>query len=303
MPAIDHTRKLSTGSIDTDDSGGFAINFYDHLGNVTRVRQHAKVAEHEPKSARAAIEAQPQASANKDPSHEIVQSTLPLIDQLLEENYRGQAETFVRTSSRASIRSLASINPSPSAASSRSISSPRTISDPATSYTPTRQGSKGGSFASIQRSQSIQTPPSNHRVVVEPFRVKSVSRSGSGFSPQLSSDLKGSTHSTYGHRVYSIPKSSPGIIKRQYRSSTQNRGPLYFTEQERQAIADLVHEKPRSCDRHTDCTDCTNIEYAYLENKAMPTSIPPEERQKIINNNRSLRNIKNVAITKMTYSL
>jgi hypothetical protein len=39
------------------------------------------------------------------------------------------------------------------------------------------------------------------------------------------------------------------------------------------------------------------LEYAYFENKTMPTSMPPEERQKIINNNRSLRNIKNVCIS------
>ena len=296
MPNKQHSRELSTASTDTDGSGGLGINFYDHLGNVTRVRERFKQPEVEAKSARGFPKVAQPSSNVTEHSYEPEEPPLPLIEKLLEENYRAQAETFVRNSSRASIRSLASNNHSPSIGSNHGDSSPST--GPATYYTPTRQAGKGESFASIQRSRSFQTPPSANKIVLEPFRVKSVSRSGSGFSPKVPSSLRDSTHSTYGHRVYSIPKSSPGIVKRRHRSSTQTRGSLYFTDQERQDIAELVHEKSRSCDRHTDCTDCTNIEYAYYENKAMPTSIPPEERQKIINNNRSLRNIKNVSIAK-----
>lgn len=59
-------------------------------------------------------------------------------------------------------------------------------------------------------------------------------------------------------------------------------------------IEEKIHSKTYSCDKHQDCTDCRNIEYAYHENIIMSTSMPPEERNKIISNNRSLRNIKNV---------
>jgi LAS seventeen-binding protein 1/2 len=109
--------------------------------------------------------------------------------------------------------------------------------------------------------------------------------------------------STYGHRVFKVPENaSPAEIKSRSRStSVAVRGPLYFTKEERQAIAEFVlaSQPTRSC-RHPSCTDCTEIEYAYHENRVMATSLPPEERQKIINNNRSLRNIKNVSITKRT---
>jgi hypothetical protein len=72
---------------------------------------------------------------------------------------------------------------------------------------------------------------------------------------------------------------------------------IYFTEEENLAIQAVVNSRQQGygCEKHENCTDCREIEYSKLENQAMPTSIPPEERQKIINNNRSLRNIKNVS--------
>jgi hypothetical protein len=310
MPNRRHARELSPASVDsagTEESGGLGINFYDHLGNATRITFRELDLEDledlEAKSARgfpgSVFDGQPPTNVSGHASNDLEVPPGPLIEKLLEENYRAQAETFVRNSSRASVRSLALSNHSPSVGSNHSNSSP--VTGPATSDTPTRQVSKGESFASNQRSQSLRTP--SNKVVVEPFRVKSVSRSGSGFSPEVPSGQRHTTPSTYGHRIYSTPtSSSPEIVKRRYRSSTEPRGPLYFTSQERQAIAELVHAKPRSCDRHTDCTDCTNIEYAYYENKTMPTSMAPEERQKIINNNRSLRNIKNVSIRRYEIS-
>lgn len=180
--------------------------------------------------------------------------------------------------------------------------------NPSSVYTPTRKPSKGDNSAPdllhthrslptpSLRTPSLRTSSGANRVIVEPYQTNSGSRrrhsrSGSGFTPGAS------PHSTYGHRIYSVPrlpKNRPHIPKRTERSSNQIRDPLYFTSQERQAISELVHANPRECDRHPNCTDCHNLEYAYFENKTMPTSMPPEERQKIINNNRSLRNIKNV---------
>lgn len=219
---------------------------------------------------------------------------LSLIDKLLEENYRGQAESFVRNSSQASVRSLSltqTSTRSPSIASSRS---------PFELSTPTRNTSKGeniGLDRLLQSQRSLRTPSGANRVIVEPFRVQSGNsrkNDRSGFSPE---SVAPSPHSTYGYRVYSVPRlptNRPHINKRIDRSSASIRGPFFFTSQERQAIGELVHANPRSCNRHPNCTDCYNLEYAYYENKTMPTSMPPEERQKIINNNRSLRNIKNV---------
>jgi hypothetical protein len=224
---------------------------------------------------------------------------LSLIEKLLEENYRGQAETFVRNSSQSSVESLSLTQTS---SRSSSVASLRT-NGPFELSTPTRihnKGENGDSNQLLLSQRSVRTPSGANRVIVEPFRVQSGSsrkNNRSGFSPESVPPVP---HSTYGHLVYSVPRlpiNRPTIIKRSERSSASIRGPLFFTSQERQAIAELVHANSRDCDRHENCTDCHNLEYAYYENKAMPTSMPPEERQKIINNNRSLRNIKNVRIS------
>jgi len=75
--------------------------------------------------------------------------------------------------------------------------------------------------------------------------------------------------------------------------SSNSRLNLYFTSEEHELIDTLVDEKKYDCKGHDNCTDCRNIEYAYHQNKIMNTAIPPEERAKVINNNRSLRTIKN----------
>ena len=231
-----------------------------------------------------------------------------LIEKLLEENYRGQAESFVRLSSQASVQSLSLTQTSSRSSSvASSIRTNGPFERASVVYTPTRKPSKGDNLSSdhlLQTNHSLRTPSGANRVIVEPYLVKSGSsrrkKNRSGFSPESAP----SPHNTYGHRVFTVPRipnNRPTIPKRSERSFVQIRGPFYFTSQERDAIGDLVLANPRECDRHPDCTDCHNIEYAYFENKAMPTSMPPEERQKIINNNRSLRNIKNVRISYLQY--
>jgi hypothetical protein len=254
---------------------------------------------------RIADDAQPQTPTEESPYTDLLQ--LPgnqtpesFLDKLLEENYRGQAESFVRVSSKASARSL-----SLSQAASRAPSF--TSRAPSSTYTPTRKSSKedNQTLDLFQSIRSLRTPSSASiasRVIIEPYRIHSSgdskhSQSRSNFSQDEAAPA--SPHSAYGHRVYrfpQLPPLPPTIPKRTTRSFAPIRGPFYFTGQERQAIADLVHENSHECDRHPNCAECLNVEYAYHENKIMPTSMPPEERQKIINNNRSLRNIKNVCI-------
>src|SRR6266536_3258557 len=107
----------------------------------------------------------------------------------------------------------------------------------------------------------------------------------------------------WSHRVYRLPKNgSPVVLKRVQRNQRSlipepaQRGPLYFTNDERQAFTEEVNAKYPGCDRHgEDCAVCRDIEYAYLEDKLIGTTMSPEDRQKIIANNRALRNIRNVS--------
>jgi hypothetical protein len=222
------------------------------------------------------------------------QPTHKLIDSLLEENYRGQAETFTRNNRRASSRYLShSAGAAPIRSASRTSALPSHL-------TPSRYCGKGNDLP--QRARSLPTPSGVDRIIVEPFRVRSGCgrRSRSDLTSNAKDLPPSSPHITYGHRFYTVPgddQQLPVAKSRPRRSNipeTSNRGIFYFTDEEREAINQLVHAHPRECGRHTDCTECSNTEYAYFENKAMPTSIPPEERNKIISNNRSLRTIKNV---------
>jgi hypothetical protein len=214
-----------------------------------------------------------------------------LIDRLLEQNYRGQAETFTSNNSRASIRSLSLSNRPSESASTQSVSE---SSLTGTFYTPTRRSGKGEDL--LQRTRSLRTPSGATRAIVEPSPVvsDSSSRNRSGLSPSSS------PHVASRHPLYTVPKErqTSSVSNRPSQSSqsseTLSRGAFYFTSKERQAIDDLVHSTLRECEKHKNCIECLHTEYAYYENKAMPTSLSPEERNKIISNNRSLRNIKNV---------
>lgn len=285
---------------------GLGLVFYDHKGKGRRSKIHkfddAREAEYKADSPSLAstpnsvhtTSTSPSIPPSRDPDLE--QPPLALIERLLEENYRGQAETFVRISSRSPVRSRSIGNRSDSSSSASSLIRSAAFD------TPSRHPSRDQTLASLRRSQSLRSPTLSRtfsgtsKVVFEPYRDQvSKQRSGS-FSVAPPPD----SPSTYGYRVFTVPEHvSPRSLKStsRSRSSSITRGPLYFTNEEHQAITELVRSNPRHCERHNNCTDCTNLEYAYHENKAMATSLPPEERQKIINNNRSLRNIKNVRAT------
>jgi len=179
--------------------------------------------------------------------------------------------------------------------------------------TPTRQSSKIPSLASSQRgylrdisssSTRCSTPvlQSESKVILETYRLGANTLNNT--APKTPIERPSSPkigHATYGYRIVTLPVSTPRIKKRSHSTlrpnSQRTRSQLlYFTPEERQAVEELVYAKPINCDHHPNCTDCTDVEFAYQYNKAMPTNMPPEERQRIINNNRSLRNIKNVSL-------
>ncbi|TVY40540.1 Protein csh3 [Lachnellula occidentalis] len=228
--------------------------------------------------------------------------TIDIIDELLEDNYRGQAETFNSISNRVTLwgsslrhkppasyitptrsgRSDINENLKTSQSHQRSASQQNTVNREFIDYRYQYQYQYQYSHGTARRTPSGRT-------IIEAYRETSAS----GLSPALP---PGTPHHTYGHRIYQVPADSPIIVKRQHRQAPPTRaqrGLFYFTEHENTAIQEEVNTKHYSCGKHEHCTDCRETAYSFLENKAMPTSMPPEERQKVINNNRSLRNIKN----------
>jgi hypothetical protein len=100
----------------------------------------------------------------------------------------------------------------------------------------------------------------------------------------------------YAHRIYSKPETvEPAVVRFQHqRSHTVPRPALYFFDDERKSIQQSVLAKKIVCKAHLNCVECVEKEYSYLEIKTMPTTMPPEERAKILAGNRSLRTIKTV---------
>jgi hypothetical protein len=337
----------NAGDSGDESTDGLGINFYDNEGHRKTSKKTCKVGHQEkkfeqnkdededevekseakggsnqpgtdtaaaqPPSLNIATKPLPSMSGLPTDNNDLKKDPLSFIEELLEENYRGQAAIFTRISSRASNRSTSQ------STGKRSVSSPvsRNFTAPSAPFeTPTRQSGNFSSFASIQRNQAIRTPSlqsaalrtpsrgtrgtphSGNRTVLETYSVLSVSkrRHQSGFSPV---EPPASPHTTYGHRIYSVPENASSLLIKKQRQCNLagTRGSLYFWDSERQDIAEAVDAKEYNCVKHKNCTDCRNQEFTYLENKAMPTSMPPEERQKIINGNRSLRNIKNVSIS------
>jgi hypothetical protein len=321
----------NSGTATRIPESGLGINFYDHKGVMKQeVVTEAKADEvlydalaskvaaspllsrqssfrlyHSPSSFNPSLHSP--ASRSKASPDLDSKPSLVLIDQLLEENYRGQAETFAR------IASASRTNPHLFSAT-RSASLP--LSNTASfDQTPTRQPTRAASLVSSQRADlQLQDPVKQDQVslsfsqesktILKSYRIPPApSSSTSLIDPSTSPQRSG--HCTYGYRILTVPASSPRIARdlRTHKrlrpavqvDSQQRNSFLYFTAAERQAIADLVHAKTSTCEHHFNCTDCLNLEFSFQENKAMSTSIPPEERQRIINNNRSLRNIKNVS--------
>jgi len=184
-----------------------------------------------------------------------------------------------------------------------------------------RKGQQPVLTRSTSRSSSLSIPVQPASKIQRASNLRQ-QRTGSGFSPSISLPSRSpSSPSTLGTSPFAVRHpgstlriplhltSEPTIVKRPSRpsstttpttskskshpSSQVTRGPEYFTEEERLHITRLVHAASRNCEKHTNCTSCIDLEFAYYENKFLPHTMDPEQRQKIINNNRSLRNIKN----------
>lgn len=135
---------------------------------------------------------------------------------------------------------------------------------------------------------------------------------GSGFSPhhrnRNSSPLQSPdspgfafSASAFKNRLRIPIHSKPSPVQVQQRRDrtltlSAIRGPAWFTPEERQLITELVFAADVSCAHHVNCRTCVEQAFAYHENNALPETMDPEQRQKIINQNRSLRNIKNVRL-------
>lgn len=110
-----------------------------------------------------------------------------------------------------------------------------------------------------------------------------------------------SPHSARAPSRATLPINSSGsspaaLVSRGKDSSDDWRRLQYFARNDLWATDQhVLTHPPASCTAHGQtCTDCLNFAYAAFELRIMATQIPPEDRQKIINNNRSIRTIKNV---------
>lgn len=110
----------------------------------------------------------------------------------------------------------------------------------------------------------------------------------------------------YRQRFPNLPTSTPSGRKQRHASQKsqlivvleqeKRSRHFYFTADERDELHRRAVIARGDCqEHHSNCTDCFEIEYTDIANRTMPTSIAPEERQKIISNNRSLRTIKTVS--------
>ncbi|KAE8440813.1 hypothetical protein EG329_006545 [Mollisiaceae sp. DMI_Dod_QoI] len=212
-----------------------------------------------------------------------------LLEEILNSTLRGQAVGFVQKTSGSSTRSSPRGSP-------RAIDAADTATLDKTTLGDQLQVTETAAAKSPGRIHRAHTFSSPHASAV--FH----SLSGAeirGFSDEhfrtLSSGLTPSRHfsfSTLSNRVLTELPKSPNICKRTVSLLPSQVFP-FFTTKEREETESKVYSKIRSCERHENCTDCTNIEFAHLENLIMSTAIPADERQKIISNNKSLRTIKN----------
>lgn len=101
-----------------------------------------------------------------------------------------------------------------------------------------------------------------------------------------------SPYSTHGHSILAVSKEGPN---RRVSIPFATRPNVVFTKEDLDSIDILVDQSKIDCEHESDgkkCIICREQEYAYQLTKIMATSMPPEERSKVIEQNRSLRTIK-----------
>ena len=174
----------------------------------------------------------------------------------------------------------------------------------ATVETPTHhpQPLTARNLAFLRARHSPQSPP-----IAPSAPLRSLSGPfGVAFVPYVAQEASGPfSPATFGHRVFTFPinatrqeilaiSRSPSVA-----IPSEARGPFYFTEDEREALDAVVESNLGDCPtHHRNCTACIDTEYAYNELRVMPATMSLEERGRIINDNRSLRNIKNVSFSR-----
>jgi hypothetical protein len=175
----------------------------------------------------------------------------------------------------------------------------------ATVETPTHQGQPltARNLAALRATHYSPQSPS----IIRSAPLRSLSGPyGIAFWPYCDQEGRGPlSPATFGQRVFSFPinasreeilaiSQSPSVA-----IPSEARGPFYFTEAEREALDDVAEANLGDCPgHHRNCTACIDTEHAYNELRVMPATMSLEERQRIINDNRSLRNIKNVSFTR-----
>jgi hypothetical protein len=262
---------------------------------------------------------------------EFYSPTGELLNHLLTDNLRSQAEALTSRSCSGSSgkRSAFPGTPNPSA---RSVSAPASGNP----FGPLRLPSSGSASAPTARNANananayataatVETPThhpqpltarnlaflrARHSPQSPPIAPSAPLRSLSGpfsvaFVPYVAQEASGPfSPATFGHRVFTFPinatrqeilaiSQSPSVA-----IPSEARGPFYFTEDEREALDAVVESNLGDCPtHHRNCTACIDTEYAYNELRVMPATMSLEERGRIINDNRSLRNIKNVSFS------
>ena len=319
--------------IEDTDGGGLGINFYDHKGASKRSREsdvkqvdgagsaaraEAAVADfiakvRTPTPTMPLFEAQTTPKAKAKAKSDVPTSSIDyegiyntpldkLLDDTFEELNLDQAEWLSRTSRCESVEIAKFADQHDSRYANSNIENTGVN----TTNTHPNKPSTDRGLSSIHRTQSLRVPkltainqPRPTRNCTDPVRavVALDSRnytSSNGVRSGSDSTIEIPTASaTYGSRITSISNVNAGDANRGGRKSVR-RGSLYFTEEERIAVTALIFSKERSCSKHKNCLACIDLQFAYQYYKAMPASIPLEERQRIIEINRSLRTIKNV---------
>ena len=238
-----------------------------------------------------------------------------LIDEILEDLYQNQAKSLIKTydevevdNETSTIRDIHAKTLVPTRR--EDVSTARTSSRNSPPLTHSHSQPPG--FVSSPSRYSDPFHPSPLRVSRKPLpsppriTVKSDDSAPTDYKPfsiqpeqyiiSSGKESKYKPPAAFGYRIYSKPGTvAPSIVRIQHeRTDYTPRPRLYFFDDERESILQSVLASRKECKLHKGCCECYHQAFAYYENKAMPTNIPPEERAKIMAGNRSLRTIKTV---------
>ncbi|RDW80087.1 hypothetical protein BP6252_04725 [Coleophoma cylindrospora] len=241
-----------------------------------------------------------------------VRDPIAFIDELLEDNYRAQAESFCRKPSRSHSNTITnspgSVVSGPLGFRSPALTAPLScrVSSTPVRLRPRRNSSNSASIQQQDNNTSRSTSPSCNReylrtpetlkTPVTPYSNGTLDRPKPALlelqlyrsrPKRRFSATCAASSPCFGHRIKNLPISSLHDLH------SARKSPVYFTRAEQDLIAAQVEARRPFCDHYDNCITCLNKEFAYLENKIMSTSMDPDTRQQIINNNRSLRTIKN----------